>query len=58
MCGMVFFSYDIKSFAVYEKDFIPKNKKKKVSPQRKGLKGSLVAGTHGVTSAAGAKRRR
>ena len=26
--------------------------------QKKGLKGSLVAGTHGVTSASGAKRRR
>ena len=34
------------------------NKKKKVAPQRKGMKGSLVAGTHGVTSASGAKRRR
>ena len=29
MCGMVFFSYDVKSFAVYEKDFIPKGKKVK-----------------------------
>ena len=34
------------------------NKKKKVAPQKKGMKGSLVAGTHGVTSASGAKRRR
>ena len=34
------------------------NKKKKVAPKTKGLKGSLVAGTHGVTSASGAKRRR
>lgn len=31
MCGMVFFSYDIKSFKVYEKDFIPKNKKARSS---------------------------
>ena len=34
------------------------SKKKKVAPQKKGMKGSLVAGAHGVTSASGAKRRR
>ena len=33
-------------------------KKKKVAPQKKGMKGSLVAGAHGVTSATAAKRRR
>ena len=31
MCGMVFFSYDIKSFSVYQKDFVPDGKKVKSS---------------------------
>jgi len=33
-------------------------KKNKVAPKPKGMKGSLVAGAHGVTSATAAKRRR
>lgn len=28
-CGLVFFAYDVKSFAVFEKDFLPKGAKKK-----------------------------
>jgi hypothetical protein len=27
--GLVFFAYDVKSFAVFEKDFLPKGAKKK-----------------------------